>query len=172
MKKVKSIHNFLIRTTIAMILFFFFCILIDNDILSLNKVNTSIIDFAYFRSKTNFLLGNILNKKDKFVSSEKIKYKSIDEYNSSYKLEVDSNYVVKSLKKGVVVFIGNKENLGSTVVINGDDGENIWYSNLENINVYLYDYIPEGTILGSSIGTNIYLTFEKNNQYDTYEKYL
>lgn len=172
MIKLKNIQNLLKRTIIAIILFFFFCILIDNNIISKNIIYENIIDFSYFRSKTNILLGNILNKKDIFVSSEKIRYKSIQKYHNSYRLEVDSSYVLKSMDNGVVVFIGNKEKLGPTVIINCDDGTNIWYSNLENISVNLYDYIAKDNIIGSSKDDYIYLTFIKDNEYQSYEEYL
>lgn len=172
MIKLKNVQNLLKRTITVTILFFFFCILIDSNLVSKNIIYDSIIDFSYFRSKTNILLGNILNKKDIFVSSEKIYYKNIEKYNNSYRLEVDNSYILKSIDNGVVVFIGNKENLGMTVIINCDDGTNIWYSNIENISVNLYDYINKDTIIGSSKDTSIYLTFIKDNEYQSYEKYL
>ncbi len=118
------------------------------------------------------LLGNLFNKKELFVSSEKIRYKNIQQFHNSYKLEVDQSYVLKSIDNGVVIFIGNKESLGPTVIINCDDGTNIWYSNLENISVNLYDYIPASTIIGSSKDNYIYLTFIKDNEYKSYEEYI
>lgn len=172
MIELKSIQNFLKRTIITTLLFFFFCLLIDNNIISKKLIYDSMIDFSYIRSKTNILLGNIFNKREVFVSSEKIRYKNIEKFHNSYKLEVDYSYVLKSIENGVVVFIGNKENLGPTIIVNCDDGSNIWYSNLENINVNLYDYIPASTILGSSKDNNIYLTFVKNDEYQSYEEYL
>lgn len=172
MIKLKNVQNLLKRAIIATILFFFFCILIDNNIISKSIIYDNYIDFAYFRSKTNILLGNILNKKESFVSSEKIHYKNIEQFNNSFRLEVGDSYVLKNIDNGVVTFIGNKEKLGPTIIINCDDGTNIWYSNLENISVNLYDYIQKNTIIGSSKDHNIYLTFIKDNEYQSYEKYL
>jgi len=107
-----------------------------------------------------------------YVTSEKIIYKDITKHNNSYKLVVDNNYVIKSLSEGVVVFIGNIEGLGKTVTICSNDGVNISYSNIENISVNMYDYINKNTIVGSVIYNNLYLTFEKNKEYLSYDEYL
>lgn len=167
-----KINNFLKRTLLAFIMFFFFCFLFDNNYLSKDIIYDNMIDFSYIRSKSNILLGKLINKKDTFVSSEKIKYKSIKKYQNSYKLEVGNNYVIKTIENGVVTFIGEKDDLGNTIIINCDDGTNIWYSNLDNISVNLYDYLSKDTIIASSQSNYIYLTFEKDNEYKSYEEYI
>lgn len=174
MKEKKYINNLLLRTIISMMLFFFLFFLLNNDHFykKLHKIifdNT--IDFTYIRSKTNKLLGKI-SKKDHFVVSEKLEYKSVSKYNNSYKFITDNNYVIQSLKSGVVTFIGNMDNLGNTIIITSDDGYDYYYSNLENINVKIYDYIESSTILGSTKGYYFYLTISKDNKYYNYEDFL
>ena len=167
-----EIKNLLKRMFICLILFFILTITIDHNIISPNMIVSNHFDFSYIRSKTNMILGSFINKNNIYVSSEKIIYKDITPYHDGYKLTVDKNYVIKSLKNGVVVFIGNKENYGQTVIINCDDGTNISYSNLENISVNIYDYVNKDTIIGSTVNNELYLVFEKNKEYLSYEDYL
>ncbi|MCX4248327.1 MAG: M23 family metallopeptidase [Bacilli bacterium] len=169
---IKSIKNFLNRILLSIIIFFFLCLIIDNNLINKDYILKNSIDFSYIRSKTRILFGNLINKKDMYVTSEKIIYKDITKHNNSYKLVVDNNYVIKSLSEGVVVFIGNIEGLGKTVTICSNDGVNISYSNIENISVNMYDYINKNTIVGSVIDNNLYLTFEKNKEYLSYDEYL
>lgn len=169
---IKSIKNYLNRILLSIIIFFFLCLIIDNKLVNQDYILKNSIDFSYIRSKTRILFGNLINKKDLYVTSEKIIYKDISKYNNSYKLLVDSNYVIKSIEEGVVVFIGNIEGLGKTITVNSKNGVDISYSNIENISVNMYDYINKNTILGSVVDNNLYLTFEKNKEYLSYEEFL
>lgn len=156
----------------SLIIFGLLCILIDHKIVNQDIILKSGIDFSYVRSKTNILFGTFLNKKTHYVSSERVRYKSIEEYMNGYKLTVDKNYVIKSINNGVITFIGNIEGLGKTIIINCDDGTNISYGALENISVNLYDYIDANTIIGSTVDNYLYLVFEKNKEYLSYEEYI
>ena len=168
----KLIKEYLKRIFLSIIIFFFLCLAIDNNFINQDVILKNSVDFSYIRSKTRILFGNFLNKKELYVTSEKIKYKDITKYQDGFKLTVDRNYVIKSLKSGVVIYIGNIEGFGKTVTVHCDDGTNISYSNLENISVKPYDYIDKNKILGSTIDNNLYLTFEKNKEYLSYEEYL
>lgn len=165
-------QKFLKRMFLSLLFFFVVCLLIDFNIVKQKVVLDNQIDFSYIRSKVNILFGKYLFQKEKYVSSEKIISKKIEPYYEGYKLTVDNNYVIKSIMGGVVTFIGEKDYYGKTVIINCDDGTNIWYGNLENINVNLYDYIDKSTILGSTKNTYFFLVFEKNQEYLNYEEYL
>lgn len=174
MKERKYINDLFIRTIISIILFFFMFFLLNNDKLYKNVskvVFDNTIDFSYIRSKTNKLLGRI-TKKDYFVVSEKLEYKNVEKYNNSYKFITDDNYVINNIKSGVVTFIGNIDDLKNTIIITGDDGYDYYYSNLENINVKIYDYIDKNVILGSTKGNYFYLTISKDNNYYNYEDFI
>lgn len=175
MKIKKYIRNLLKRTIIAILLFFFICTILKNDeayIKYKDILFKSNIDFSYIKSKTNILFGRLIGRNHKYVSSEKITYKSIEKIDNSFKLDVGTNYVINNIKEGTVIFIGNKDNLGTTIIINGNDGINYWYSNIENISVNLYDYIEDSTVLGSSKDNYIYLTFSKDEEYLDYEEFI
>ena len=99
-------------------------------------------------------------------------YSDKKDYKNGVSLSVGNNYNMYSLCGGIVVYIGDKENLGNTVIIQGTDGVDYWYSNLENLSVNLYDYVEKKTLLGVSKGENIYLTFVKNGKYIDYEEFI
>ncbi|WP_110111484.1 M23 family metallopeptidase [Bacillus sp. CGMCC 1.16541] len=63
-------------------------------------------------------------------------------------VETDSNSVVEVMNEGFVEFVGTKEGLGKTVVVQHADGTETWYGQLKQINVNIYDFVDKGTNLG------------------------
>ena len=85
-------------------------------------------------------------------------------------LEVGYNYLVPSLKDGVVVFVGEKERYGNVVIIESNEGVKIWYGNVCNVNNVLYDHINKGDIVGESCDNYLYLLYNKDNKFLDYEE--
>ena len=83
----------------------------------------------------------------------------------------EDNTKMVFIESGMVIFNGEKEGYGNTIIIEGLNGIDIWYSNIVNSNVKLYDYIEEGSFLGE-VNKELYLVFCQNGKYITYEKYL
>lgn len=141
-----------------------------------NQVYNNNISFGYINLLYNKYFGKILpfsiDLNPKPVFNETLKYKEVNKYLDGCNLKVDNNYLVPSIKAGLIVFIGNKEGYGNTVIVEGEDGNEIWYGNIENLSVSLYDYIEKGTFLGSSIDDNLYLVFKQNGESINYEEYL
>lgn len=81
------------------------------------------------------------------------------------------NEAISVITSGIVVFIGEKDDLGNTVIIQGNDGVDIWYSNITDTDISVYDYIEAGSILGSSNSEDIYLTINKDGEFINYEEY-
>ena len=81
-----------------------------------------------------------------------------------------NNNIVNNIKEGIVVFIGEKEGYGSTVIVESS-GVTIWYSNLSNVNVKMYDYVLNGDLIGN-VDSNLYLVFIKNVEYASYKEYI
>lgn len=100
-----------------------------------------------------------------------ISYKNIENFKNSNKLTVGTNEIINVITSGIVVFIGEKEELGNTIIIQGNDGYDIWYSNITDTSIKIYDYIESGTILGTSNSEDIYLTISKDGKYLSYEEY-
>ena len=133
------------------------------------------ISFTKIKNIYNKYLGGILPiKKEadtKQVFNETLKYDSVSLYHDGVKLSVSDNYLVPSLKEGMVVFIGKKDNYGNTIIIEDLDGVNIWYGNIENTSLKLYDYVEAGTLLGEA-NKDLYMVFSKDDNYLDYEDYL
>ena len=140
------------------------------------KIFKDNISFAYLNNLYNKYFGSILpsykNSDTEVVFNEKLEYFEYNKYLDGYKLSVTTSYLVPIIESGIVVYIGNIDNYGESVIIEGIDGVDIWYSNLENISVKLYDYVNSGTYLGEVKGEDLYLVFEKNQEYLKFEDYI
>ena len=77
--------------------------------------------FTKIKKAYNKYLGGIIPLKKEVntekVFSEKLKYNNISIYHDGIKLEVSDNYLVPALKEGMVLFIGDKDNYGKTIII-------------------------------------------------------
>ena len=71
----------------------------------------------------------------------------------------------------MVVFVGDKENYGNTIIVEDLDGVRYWYGNITTSSLKLYDYIEKGSLIGET-STNLYLVFSKDDNYLDYEKYI
>ena len=106
------------------------------------------------------------------VFNEKLQYSVASKYYDGVNLEVSENLLVPVIESGMVVFIGEKENYGNTVIIEQIDGTDVWYGNVINLNLKLYDYVEKGTILGNADGKNLYLVFKEDGKTVEYTKYV
>ncbi|MBQ6281933.1 MAG: M23 family metallopeptidase [Bacilli bacterium] len=172
-----KIKIFLVKFIIIVILFLSIIITIkDNNSIKLwlkDNVLTNNISFTKIQNKYIKYFGNIIPF-NKYVGitpvfSEKLKYTDLDEYKDGVKLKVTNNYLLPSLNSGIVIFVGEKEDYGNTIIIDGE--ETIWYSNV-NSNVKLYDEVKKGEFLGEVNGENLYLLFKKEGNVIDYKKYL
>ncbi len=101
-----------------------------------------------------------------------ITYTNIEPFKNGAKLTVGGREVVNVITSGIIVFIGDKDDLGNTIIIQGNDGVDIWYSNITDNDIKVYDYIEKGSILGTSNSEYIYITISKDGKFLTYEEYM
>lgn len=131
-----------------------------------NKVYNTNFSFSYFKNIYNKYVGNIIPFQnifeDKKVFNEKLKYKSISKYNKGIKLTLNDNYAIPIIKGGIVIFSGEKEGLGKTIIIQQSDGIDVWYSNLANTTMKLYDYVEDNAVVGEAKNNELYLIFQKD----------
>ena len=174
----KYINLLITRVLISIILLFLLLILCnkDNNIKEFIKsdVLTYNIPFNKLTNYYNKYFGSIIPIKNegtelRTVFNEKLIYKDIKPFKDGYELSVSENYLVPVLASGIVVFIGEKEDYGKTIIIQGNDLVDYWYSNINNESVSLYDYVNKGSLLGTSNGNKLYLLFTKNNEYLGYD---
>lgn len=105
------------------------------------------------------------------VFNEQLKYNEANIYKDGVSLSVGYDYLVPALDSGIVIFIGEKEGYGKTVIVQQENGTDVWYSNLKEINLQLYDYIKDGNLIGS-VDENLYLIFIKNGEVVDYQEYI
>ena len=111
-------------------------------------------------------------KEEKPVFNEKLTYKKSNSYKDGVALSVDKKYMVPALESGIVVFIGEKEDYGTTVIIDQIDGVEVYYSNITVENLKLYDYVEKGKLIGEAKTDKIYLVFSKDGKYLDYKNYI
>jgi len=124
----------------------------------------------YFGSQIPF--KKIFEKKIEPVFNEKLEYIESNIYKDGVALTVSKNYMVPVINSGIVVFIGNKDEYGNTVIIKDDNGIEIWYSNIENVSVKMYDYINSKSFLGNTIDDKLYLVFKKDGNNLDYKDFI
>ena len=132
------------------------------------KVFNNNFSFASIKELYNKYFGSVLPiDKDETVSvfNEKLVYKNKTNYLDGYLLEVENNYLVPTIETGIVVYIGEKEGYGNVLIIEQVDGYNVWYGNIENYSVKLYDYVSKGSFLGETKDGNLYLVLEKDGEF-------
>ena len=169
---------------------FLLCIIITLIILIGSKTNDKFksnfykqvfetnISFAQINKIYEKYAGSSIPFKDLFmkdvkpVFKEELVYQDKSAYLEGVKLVVEKDYLVPALKEGIVIFLGEKENYGYTVIISQSDGIDVWYSNLDNSAVNLYDNIKKGELIGSTKEDVLYLVFKKDGQLLNYEDYL
>lgn len=175
--KKKIISKYVTKFMLAIIFFLvsvIFTNMSDKNLLLYKEyVLTESLPFTKIKGWYEELFGEVLPKSDntQTVMSGKLVYKEIKDYQDGEVLTVSSKALVNSLTSGVVVFSGEKDGYGNTVIIQGIDGADIWYGNLENVSVTLYDYIEEGTVIGSIKDEFLYLVIKKDNEFIKYEDY-
>ena len=146
--------------------------IIKKELLERNY-NFSKINSLYKKYIANF---NPLGKKEsgntQLVSSSKgIEYSSSEDYLEGVKLNVSEEYPIKLLDSGLVVFIGENEGYGMSVIVQQSNGIDVIYGNVISNDIKVYDYIEKGTIIGTA-NKYLYLVFQKEGEVLDYKKYI
>ena len=179
-KNRSSLYGFISKLLITIILTLITLILLKSNnklkTFFYNKVYDNNISFAtinkwyenHFGSSIPF--KELVEKDTKAVFNNKLEYSKKEKYLDGVKLSVDKNYLVPILESGMVVYIGKKEEYGNTVIVQQVNGVDVWYGNINNPNVKLYDYVEKGKLLGDVKNNNLYLVFKKDGKVLSYEK--
>lgn len=135
------------------------------------------LSFAKIYNLYNKYLGDVIPFKNIYkdntmvVSNEKMTYSDISKENNGFILDVSSEYAFSALRSGIVVEKKKNDTYGNMIKIQDKEGLNITYAMASEINVELYDYVEKGELLGKA-NKKLYLIFEKDGKYLSYEKYL
>ena len=118
-----------------------------------------------------FPFGDLFNRTSAVFSESSLEYDGYSDYLDGVSLSVGDDYMVPVISDGLVVFVGDKEGYGNTVIVQGSNGVDVWYSNLSNVSVKLYEYLSSNSIVGSCSG-NLYLVFKKDGKVLDFKKYI
>lgn len=177
----KRVKSFISRVLITVIIFLVGMILIrkNSDIKNIILENVYDKNFEFIKLKKIYqkYFGDILSVdqlavKEQAVFQEKLSYKNAHTYLDGVKLTVDENYMVPVLESGIVIFLGEKEGYGNTVVIEQVDGVDVYYSNISTDGIKLYDYLEKGKLLGEAQNKKLYLVFQKDGNFLNYKDYI
>jgi len=141
------------------------------------KIYNNNFSFAKIKNFYNKYLGGvealdgIINNTTP-VFNETLTYNNESIYHDGVKLEVSTSYLVPVIEDGLVVFVGEKENYGNVIIIQGIDGIDIWYGNMVNTSIKLYDYVEKGQLLGEVKDNTLYLVYSKEDKFLNYQEYL
>lgn len=176
----KYFMNLIIRMLVVIVILISIAIVYKSNSNLKDSITTSFfkddISFTKIKKIYDKYLGGVLPiKSDKHsvteVFDEKLTFAHESIYYDGVKLAVVQNYLVPSLDEGMVVFIGDKENYGKTVIIENLDGINFWYGNIDVTSLKLYDYVEKGSLIGE-VKQELYMVFSKGGNYLDYEDFI
>lgn len=175
MKNKKYVKNLAIRCMCSIILFLLISVFVNysnKNLLVFRKyAYDQNLKFTKITKLYNKYFGKVLKEvKETPVSDTKITYTDVSSYKDGAKLTIGG--AVYPYKSGIVVFIGDKEEYGKTIIIQGMDGVDYWYSNVEDINVKLYDYVSSSTVIANAKDSVLYVVFMRDGKALNYEEYI
>ena len=177
----KSVRSFCTRVLITVIIFLVGMILVKSSAHFKNGIVEEVYNknFKFTKIKNLYekYFGNILSidklaVNEQAVFKEKLSYKNAHTYLDGVKLKVDKNYMVPVLESGIVIFVGEKDKYGSTIIVEQVDGVDVYYSNVSSDGVKLYDYVEKGSLLCEAKDENLYLVFQKDGKFLNYKDYI
>lgn len=179
---LNKIYRFFIKTLMCICLFLGLGIICKLDSNYKDSIQRNLyqeyLDFSNIKAFYDKYLGGVFPIEDVYngrlqdVFNENLVYKSATAYEDGVMLSVDYNYLVPAINGGIVVYIGEKEKYGNVVIVEGDNDIDIWYGNLCNTMVKIYDGVSSGSYLGEACDNKVYVVYTKKNQFLNYEEYL
>ena len=176
----KCIRRFISQSLLSIIILLVGLIIIKkNPVLKPDlkkRIYEDNLDFIKVKEIYDNYLGDIVPtktifKEEQAVFNEKLTYTKKEKYKDGVKLSVSDNYLVPAIQNGIVVFIGEKDGYGKTIIIEQTDGVDVFYSNIGEVKVSLYDYIDKGTLIGEA-NKSLVLLFQKEGKIIDYKDYI
>ena len=179
-KKIHYLKFLLTRILLSIILVISICIYLkfdEKNILLVEKyLFEESLQFTKINNRYQSHMGEIIpavtDNTSLVFSSSELKMHEYEKYNDGVKINLNNNTPISSLNGGIVVYIGEKDNYGNTLIIQGNDGIDYWYGGITNISVNLYDYIEKDTLIGETTNDYLYLVLQKNGEYINYEEII
>lgn len=179
-KKIKYFRNLITRILLSFILAISICIFVklkENNVFLVKKyIFEDSLEFTKLNNWYQDNFGKLIpqNKENTNLvfSSGDILKNEYTSYENGVKITTSKSNPISLLNGGIVVFIGEKDNYGNTIIVQGNDGIDYWYGNITNVSISLYDYLEKDTLIGEANDDFIYLVLQKDGQFMNYEEYL
>lgn len=139
-----------------------------NTVLQSNLMFTKINEW-YHNSFGN-ILPSVTEPNEELVSNNDVVLDK-ESYLDGYKIKTSKGSAIPIKESGLFVFQGEKEGYGNVYIVQGVNGIDIWYGNVNDTNLKLYDYVESGTIIGNASEDYYYLVFVKDGEFISYEDY-
>ena len=178
--KVKLLSKRIVSKLLLSIIFLLVSIILinkNNNVKEFYQENiyTNSWSFTKFNSLYNKYFGSLVKDYQvpdtSSVFNETLSYSHIEDYLNGSILSVSNNYMVPVIESGIIVYLGDKDALKNTCIVQGVDGVDIWYSNIDISKLTLMDYVNKGEFLSTTLSDRLYLTLERGNEYIKYEDY-
>lgn len=178
--KVKLLSKRIVSKLLLSIIFLLVSIILinkNNNVKEFYQKNiyTNSWSFTKFNSLYNKYFGSLVKDYQvpdtSSVFNEALSYSHIEDYLNGSILSVSNNYMVPVIESGIIVYLGDKDALKNTCIVQGVDGVDIWYSNIDISKLTLMDYVNKGEFLSTTLSDKLYLTLERGNEYIKYEDY-
>lgn len=172
------LFNMFIKTLFVIVLFLGAVIFVkydnNNKKLIKNVVYKKSLSFAKIYNLYQKYIGDALSTKSNEetlkVSSNEISYTNYKKENNGFIIDVNDT-LMPAIKSGVVISKKKSNTYDYLVTIQDKDGVNITYGMLNDTDIKLYEYVKKDEVLGS-IKNKVYLIFEKDGKYLSYEEFL
>lgn len=179
-KDDKKISRIFSKILLSIIFILISCIYIHLDQNNLGKYKKVIFEDNLTFAKINevyhqffgSLFPSVVNNDDALLANNEVNLNSMVEYLDGYKISVNKSSPISILTSGIIVYLDDKDGYGKTVIVQGIDGYDIWYSNITDINAKLYDYVEKGSIIGNSNDDYYYNVFYKDGNKVSYDEYF
>ena len=178
--KVKALSRRIVSKLLLSIIFLLASIILINrsdkvKAFYQENIYTNSWSFTKFNSLYNKYFGSLVKDYQvpdtSSVFNETLSYSHIEDYLNGSILSVSNNYMVPVIESGIIVYLGDKDALKNTCIVQGVDGVDIWYSNIDISKLTLMDYVNKGEFLSTTLSDKLYLTLERGNEYIKYEDY-
>ena len=178
--KVKLLSRRIVSKLLLSIIFLLVSIILINKSTRvkefyLDNIYTNSWSFTKFNSLYNKYFGSLVKDYQvpdtSSVFNETLSYSHIEDYLNGSILSVSNNYLVPVIESVIIVYLGDKDSLKNTCIVQGVDGVDIWYSNIDISKLTLMDYVNKGEFLSTTLSDKLYLTLERGNEYIKYEDY-
>lgn len=180
--RYKFLYRLITKVLICIIIFIILLITVKINPKLKNKIYNIVYEdhfsFAYINNLYKKYFGdilpfdNIVPNDTEGVFNESLDYDEANLYKDGVELSVNTNYLVPILESGIVVFIGEKEHYGNTIIVQQIDGIDTWYGNVYIGDIKIYDYVQKGNLLGEVLDDKLYLVFQKEGKYLNYKDYI